>query len=206
LVKLFVEGGGDAKDLKTECRQAFNQWLRSAGLKQFPKIVASGSRNSAFNNYKTALANGEQAILLIDSEDTVDDAHQFGETEDWKPWDHLKARDQWDRPVGAADRDCHLMVQCMENWFLGDVESLRQFFGANFNRNMLPATHPTIESAAKPAVLQGLKRASQNCVKKGSYGKGAHSFKILKSLDANAVIASAPWAKRFVDEMKLRFP
>jgi hypothetical protein len=205
-VKLFVEGGGDSKALRTECREAFNTWLRSVGLKSFPRIVASGSRNDAFNDFKTAIENGEEAMLLVDSEDAVDAKHQQGAPEIWLPWAHLKARDGWDKPAGSADLHCHLMVECMENWFLGDSAKLASFFGQDFKANKLSAVVASIEIIAKTAVMGGLKQASAACKPKGAYGKGTHSFKILKTLDAKLVVASAPWAARFAAEMKKRFP
>lgn len=205
-MKLFVEGGGESKALRTECREGFNAWLRSIGLTSFPRIVASGSRNDAFSDYRTAIANGEEAILLVDSEDQVACQHELGKHENWLPWDHLKARDGWIRPDGCADLDCHLMVQCMENWFLGDPTNLSAFFGQGFQANRLPATGSSVEAVMKQAAVDGLKGATAACKTKGPYGKGSHSFKILKLLDATQVIAIAPWAKRFAEEMKKRFP
>lgn len=71
-VKLFVEGGGVSKSLRTECRAAFSSFLQKSGLSGFmPRIVASGSRNEAYSDYCTALKNGENAVLLIDSETEV---------------------------------------------------------------------------------------------------------------------------------------
>jgi hypothetical protein len=205
-LKLFVEGGGESKALRAECREAFNTWLRGAGLQRFPRIVASGSRNDAFNDFKTALANGEAAMLLVDSEDRIAADYALGEPAKWLPWAHLKSRDGWDKPLDSADLDCHLMVQCMENWFLGDVDQLKKFFGQGFKDKKLPATRPSLEATAKADVLAGLKLASANCATKSPYGKGAHSFKILKILDAKLIIAAAPWAKRFAEEMQKRFP
>jgi hypothetical protein len=206
MVKLFVEGGGDSKALRTECREAFNSWLRSAGLQKFPRIVASGGRGQAYSDFKTALANGEAAMLLVDSEDEVAAANQVGEPENWLPWSHLKARDDWDRPANSADLDCHLMVECMENWILGDPGALKNFFGQGFNDNLLPAAHPSLEAVSKAKMLDGLKAASAKCKTKDPYGKGPHSFKILKLINAHLIIDKAPWAKRFADEMKKRFP
>ena len=205
-MKLFVEGGGESKALRTECREAFNTWLRIVGLKSFPRIVASGSRNDAYNDFKTAIKNGESAMLLVDSEAAVDANHQLGACDSWLPWDHLQARDGWVKPVQSNDLDCHLMVQCMENWFLSDVAALSKFFGQGFKPNKVPAANPTIEAVAKAAVFDGLGIASANCKTKDAYGKGLHSFKILKLIDAKLVIANAPWAKRFADEMNQRFP
>jgi Domain of unknown function (DUF4276) len=205
-VKLFVEGGGDSKALRTECREAFHTWLRSVGLTSFPKIVASGSRNDAFKDFVTAIKNDEEAMLLVDSEDSVEAKHQQGAPENWLPWEHLTARDGWNKPAGSTDLDCHLMVECMENWFLGDSAKLASFFGQDFKANKLPAVVASIETITKTAVMGGLKQASVACKPKGAYGKGPHSFKILKTLDAKLVVSSAPWAARFEAEMKKRFP
>lgn len=205
-MKLFVEGGGSANQLRTECREAFNKFLRNAGVEQFPRIVASGSRNEAFDDFCTAIRNDEAALLLVDSEDIVSEANQTGDATTWKPWDHLKARDNWTKPEEAANADCHLMVQCMENWFLADKANVAAFFGQGFASNQLSATHPSVESVAKKLVMTSLASASKNCKTKDPYGKGPHSFKILGLIDANLIVANAPWAKRFVEEIKSRFP
>ena len=97
-VKLFVEGGGGSNALRTECRSAFRSFLQKAGLSgHMPRIVASGSRNSAYADYCTAIKNGEHAALLVDSETKViapaDSA--FGNANNprsWKPWHHLRHR------------------------------------------------------------------------------------------------------------------
>lgn len=61
-VKLFVEGGGDSNSLRTECRAAFSAFLQKAGLSGYmPRIVASGSRRAAFDDYCTSISNGEEA-------------------------------------------------------------------------------------------------------------------------------------------------
>ena len=46
--RIYVEGGGDAKDLRTRCREGFHKLLENAGFTgRVPRIVASGSRNEA---------------------------------------------------------------------------------------------------------------------------------------------------------------
>ena len=55
------------------------------------------------------------------------------------PWAHLRARDGWIRPADATDENAHLMVQCMETWFLADRDNLADYFGHGFNPNALPA-------------------------------------------------------------------
>lgn len=204
MVKLYVEGGGDTAALKTACREGFTTFVTKAGLKNRPRIVACGSRRDAFDSFCTAIASGEEAILLVDSEDTVIAQNQQGQPDSWQPWTHLKARtgDGWDKPAGAADTQCHLMVQIMESWFLADRDTLKIFFGQGFKENALPAASNAIESIAKPQVYNALAQATSNCKTKAAYGKGEHSFKLLTKIDPAKVTLASPWAKRFVDELR----
>lgn len=200
-MKLYVEGGGNGKDLRSECRRGFRTFLEKAGLKgKMPQIVASGSRRKAYEDFCLEIKHGKAAMLLVDSETPIDPAHQQGEPDNWLPWQHLKANpgDRWHKPRGAKDTDCYLMVQCMESWFLADREALRAFFGQNFNDNALPPSTKSLESIAKTEALEALKRASRSCLPKGQYDKGSHSFKLLAQIDPAKVTAASPWAKRLV--------
>jgi hypothetical protein len=205
VVKLFVEGGGDGKALRTECRQAISEFLQKAGLVGcLPRTVASGSRRQAYDDFCTAILSGEPALLLIDSEGTVAAEHQEGDSADWQPWAHLaqRAGDGWVMPDGAANSQCHLMVECMESWLLADRAALKVFFDPGFRASALPAAGRAIESVGKVQLYQALSAATSNCKTKAQYGKGAHSFKLLVSIDPAKVVAASPWAKRFVDETK----
>ena len=140
-----------------------------------PRIIACGSRDSAFDKFRTALGsrNAEEFIvLLVDSEGPVADGAG--------PWLHLRTRDDWEKPDEATDENAHLMVQCMEAWFLADKDGLAANFGQGFNRNALPRRRE-IEDVAKGDVLEGLKRATRQC-KKGEYRKGRDSFEVLKQV------------------------
>ena len=95
------------------------------------------------------------------------------------------------------------MVQCMEAWFLADKATLANFFGDGFNLNALPA-NTSIEQISKQDVLKGLENATWGCEKKGVYGKGQHSFKILAKLSPDKVIGSSPHAERLIHAMKHR--
>ena len=75
---------------------------------RLPRVVACGSRNDAFRDFKIALRerverkDDEYPILLVDSEDPVagsdrSDANPSG------AWSHLSRRDDWTRPSGAKD-------------------------------------------------------------------------------------------------------
>jgi hypothetical protein len=204
---LFVEGGGNSNDLKTECRHGFSVFLEKAGLKgKMPRIVACGGREQAFDRFSTAIKNGESALLLVDSETAVAADCQQGDSGTWKPWTHLKNRqgDNWEKPDNAVDDDCHLMVQCMESWFIADRETLKAFFGKGFNENMLPSVQKSVELIDKVQVYNSLADATKNCETKKSYGKGEHSFKILAQIDPAKVTAASPWAERFVRTAKVK--
>jgi hypothetical protein len=205
-VKLYVEGGGDSTALKTACRAGFSEFLSKAGLKgKMPRIVACGSRQNAYDSFCTAINIGENALLLVDSEASVSTDCQLGDAESWKPWQHLKNRqgDRWDKPDNAEDAHFHLMVQCMEAWFLADRDTLQNFFGQGFNANALPAAENNrIESVAKEQIYQSLSAATKNCKTKAKYGKGEHSFKLLALISPERVTASSPWAKRFIEVAK----
>ena len=206
MVKLYVEGGGDAHSLRTACRKGFAIFLENAGLRgHLPRVVACGSRRDAYESFRTACENGEDAFLLVDSETAVADCHQDGQTKDGTPWRHLAERqeDQWRKPEMAEDWQCHLMVQCMEGWLLADRDTLKAFFGQEFNDHALPGT-ATVESIDKNEIFMSLKKATDKCRTKGRYDKGKHSFIILESIDPIRVMESCPWCKRFVEELKHR--
>lgn len=199
---LYVEGGGVGA-LKTECRRGFREFLRRAGLRQEPRIVACGTRRHAYDRFCLAVAAGDTAYLLVDSEAPVGAEHQAGTPENWHPWRHLKARpgDGWDAPAMAEDRHCHLMVECMENWFIADAGCLAAYFGQGFAPNALPRRR-NIEAISKAAVFAALARATKACKTKTPYGKGTHSFEILARIDPAHVMAASPWAGRFIEALR----
>ncbi|MGR8933038.1 MAG: DUF4276 family protein [Gammaproteobacteria bacterium] len=203
-MKLYVEGGGVSHVLKTACRHGFSEFLKKAGVSgKMPKIIACGSRQNAYKSFCTAIKNGDAAMLLVDSESPIAEMHQQEQPQDWQPWQHLRQRqgDEWQKPANAGENDCHLMVQCMEAWFLADNKTLQAFFGQGFNPNALPATASQIETITKERIYQALADATKNCKTKAKYGKGEHSFKLLARIDPTKVIETSLWAKRFVDRL-----
>ena len=188
-VKLYVEGGGDSKTLKTACRRGFSRFIEKAGAAgRMPSVVACGSRENAYDSFRAALASGDNAILLVDAEKPVTAVG---------PWEHLKGRDNWDRPTGTTDLQCHLMVQVMESWFLADMAALGSYYGQGFRRQALPQNQ-NIEDVSKPDVNNGLDQATRH-TQKGPYSKGKHSFEILERLDPTKVVGASPYAKRFIE-------
>lgn len=208
MVTIYVEGGGDAKALRVACRAGFSKFLSEAGLKgNMPKIVACGSRKNAYDWFCIEIKSGRDALLLVDSESPVSaDYQQADNQKNWKPWLHLRNRqgDQWVKPENASDADCHLMVQCMEAWFLADSRSLQSFFGQGFNTNALPARGNKIESVAKEKIYDSLAAATKNRKPKEKYSKGKHSFQILERVSPEVVSDASPWAKRFIEIVKVK--
>ena len=193
---VHVEGGGKTRELKKKCRRSFGEFFRKAGLKgRLPRIFAGGSRGKTYGAFRDALDRAGQndfIVLLVDSEGPVADSSG--------PWPHLRTRDDWDKPEDATVDNAHLMVQCMEAWFIADKDRLVKFFGQGFNRNALPGNR-NIEEVAKADVLDGLRNATRQCQPKGEYGKGQHSFELLSEIDPAKVMAASPHAKRLVDTL-----
>lgn len=189
-VRIYVEGGGNTGALKSECRRGFSQFFaKFIPPGKQPRIIACGSRDEALDDFRTALRQhpGEHIILLVDAEDSVDPGHTV--------WEHLKQRDGWEPPSGATDDNAHLMVQCMESWFLADPETLTDYFGQGFQQSALPK-NPNVEAIAKPTVFRALEAATRQTKTKGAYSKGGHSFAILARIDPNKVRRASPHAER----------
>ena len=193
---VYVEGGGDRKQLQIACRRAFGKFFTKAGLaNRLPKVVACGGRTSAYGDFRYAVESnadqGRTIFLLVDSEAPVTNS---------EPWRHLKGRDNWDRPRTAAADSAHLMVQCMEAWFYADKDALKSFFGPDFNTNALSGNED-IEDIPKQDVQSGLAAATRQA-NKGSYHKGRHSFDILELIDPNKVSAASSHARRLVEALR----
>ncbi len=179
-VKIYVEGGGDGQALRTKCRQGFSKFFESAGLRgRMPSVVACGRRQNAYDSFCTALQTADEncfVILLVDSEEPAT----------LSPWAHLEGRDNWIRPDAASDDSAHLMVQCMEAWFLTDHPTLTAFYGQGFNSSSLPA-HANVEQVSKQDIFKSLELATRHSRSKGRYEKSNHSFSILAQLDSAKV-------------------
>ncbi len=196
---IYVEDGGGTGRQRADCRKAFSSFFNKAGLKgRMPRVFASGSRREAYKGFCHALeeARGNEfLVLLVDSEGPVD--------KDSDAWSHLKARpgDKWDKPPGADADNVHLMVQCMEAWFLADKDALTEFFGQGFSQKDLPP-RVEIEDIPKKDIYEGLEKATRHLqtrnLRKGTYHKGHHSFAILAKLDPAKVRNASPHAERLV--------
>lgn len=162
-------------------------FLQKAGVKRLPRIVACGGRTEAYKDFRIALGQKTDAILLVDSEGPVDETNR---------WAYLKRRDGWEKPPGATEEQCQLMVQQMESWFLADVEALADFYGQNFQRKSLPASKAP-ETVDRTQVVKALEKASER-TRKGPYHKGNHQCEILGRLDPSLVREKCPHCEELV--------
>jgi hypothetical protein len=189
-VRIYVEGGFEGST-KAACRQAFRAFFEKVIPRGSFKVIASGDRGAAFEDFCLALKqnHGEYTILLVDSEEPVAAG----------AWQHLASRqgDNWKQPVGATDEHAHLMVQVMEAWFLADRQALAGYYGQGFTAGSLPG-QPSIELISKQDVLRALKQASKNTKTKGEYHKTKHGFDLLELIDPNRVRAASVHAEHLL--------
>lgn len=192
-ITIYVEGGGDNSSLRVKCRKGFTEFIKKAGFKgRMPRIMACGSRDDAYDKFKTAHENNKSCMLLVDAEDPI----KAGD----KPWQHLNKRDGWSKPSNVTEEQCHMMVLIMESWFLADKDALQEYYGQGFRADAIPQ-YNNVEIVPKDDVLDKLRRATRNNKKKGSYSKGSHSFNILATLNPDNIKQASPYAKRFLEQL-----
>ncbi len=198
-VRLYIEGGGDRPSDKSKCREGFRKLLERAGFQnRMPSTRACGSRNAAYDDFKTALrtaAAGDYPVLLVDSEAPVNLPRS--------PWHHLQSRDGWERPAGADDDQAQLMVQCMETWCLADRNALREFFGSRLRENALPSLD-NLETRAKETVQEALANATRDCGQHRGYEKGRRSFELLGQRDPAELKTHLPHFVRLCQMLDVR--
>ena len=207
MLRIYVEGGGDAA--KKRCKKAFASFLAEAGFAgRMPKVLACGSRQDALEDYKAAIDKGHEAILLVDSEGPVDESCQAGDDfESWKPWKHLEKSslkaDRLKRPAKAKDNDCHLMVECTENWSAADTGAVENYFGVPIPNSKLRKLEKP-ELIRKADVLELLKNVARHSriIRKQQYEKGTHTFDLLRKADPNEIARKCPWARRFIERLE----
>jgi len=192
-VKLYVEGGGDGKELRIACRRGFHELCGKAGFRLRP--VACGSRNDAFDRFKTALSVEDDyyPMLLVDSEAEVCDIG--------RPWSHLAKQDGWKKPRRAKDNQAQLMVQCMETWCVADRKALRGFFGQKLQEGALPPLDG-LERRSKDDVQRKLNHATRKCGDDRMYKKGKRSFELIATLDPSVLEEHLPHFKRLCETLR----
>ncbi|MEE8585345.1 MAG: DUF4276 family protein [Acidobacteriota bacterium] len=192
--KIYAEGGGEGQLLDTLFRAGWNAFFKAAGLKGgMPRVVRGKGREQTFDLFLTAVRNpreGDLPLLLVDSEGPVAAGHSV--------WQHLKARDGWDRPQGASDDQAFLMVQLMETWFLADRKLLQEHFGAALREKPLQQW-PDLEGVDKDKVFKALDQATAGCSQ--PYSKGKVSYQLLARLNPKSVEEKCPHARALLERL-----
>ena len=186
---IYLEGGGDNKDLKSRCRKGFAELLQRCGFSgRMPKLVARGSRNAVFDSFEMdhAKQRGTAYVaMLIDSEEPLSDLEAA--------WQHLNDRDGWSRPDGTSDEQVLFMTTCMETWIVADRATLSQHYKGELQDSALPALND-LESRSRHDVQQKLAHATRNC--QNAYAKGRRSFAVLGKLSPSALKEHLPSFRR----------
>ncbi len=199
-IRIYIEGGGDFKNQKSLIRQGFSQFFKKLVEEVTNKrikwnITICGTRNNAFRDFTNALKSHPDAfnILLVDSEAPV--------TKN-SPWEHLKFRDNWDKPAEVDDENCHLMIQTMEAWFIADIATLKNFYGQGFKENTIPK-NANVETIAKNNLEPTLKTATRGTTK-GEYHKINHAYQLLERIDVDKACQASPYCDRLFNTLKSR--
>jgi hypothetical protein len=181
---IYIEGGGDSKELHTRCRKGFRKLLENCGFTGYmPRLVACGGRDSAFGDFKIAHANksdSDYVAMLIDSEDPLDNLDV---------WEHLKRRDGWDKPFGSEDDQVLFMTTCMETWIVADRDALTKHYRSELQKSALPPL-VDLESRSRHDIQNDLFHATRDC--SNAYNKGKSSFDVLEKLSPDKLELHLP--------------
>jgi len=200
-IAIYIEGGGSTTQTLVPFRTGMSAFLKSVvdvvrtkGIKW--RVIPCGGRQEAYDAFVDAIDKEPDVfnVLLVDSEDPV----AFGVS----PWDHLKKRkgDEWDKPAGADDARCQMMVACMEAWFLADPDGLKKHYGDKFDSTKLPAPN-LAENRTKAQINDALKNATKK-TKAKEYRKIRDGAKLLAKVDVIAVRKQCKWCERLFAELE----
>lgn len=186
---IYLEGGGDSKELHIRCRAGFRKLLENCGFTgRLPHLTACGGRNATFDDFQTAhtAKRGSKFVaMLIDSEEPLLDLHAA--------WQHLHRYDDWNEPAGASDEQVLFMTTCMETWIVSDRKALTTHYGGKLQNSALPALND-LESRSRQEVQEKLAHATRSCT--NSYNKGKRSFEILGKLSRTELEKHLPSFRR----------
>lgn len=175
---IYLEGGAkgkNSKEVKIRCRDAFHSLLKKCGCSgRMPKLVACGSRNDTFDDFKTAFRRakpGDYVGMWIDSEEPL-------ETLD-APWEHLARHDGWSKPPNASPDQVLFMTTCMETMIVADLAALKNHYRGCLLVNALPP-QVGLEQRRRQDIQEMLHDATRNCANR--YAKGERSFEIMGRL------------------------
>jgi hypothetical protein len=196
-IAVYVEGGGRQRKTLDDCRRGFGQLFAKVVQEGHqPKVIACGDRASTFHDFRSDTRQGKEGflILLVDSEGPVD--------ADNTSWAYLRTHDGWTRPSNVHNDQAHLMVQCMESWFLADREALHSYFDQGFLINSLPR-RANVEEIAKRNVQRALDHATRRTMK-GRYHKTRHGFALLALVNPIKLRPASGRARRLFEVLEER--
>jgi hypothetical protein len=183
--RIYFEGD---PTLREGFRVFFGELATALGRQ--PSLIAGDGREMAIADFLTALKKhpGAFNILLIDSEGP-DDGRLFESICRPQRVD-LRSKDRvfW-------------MVQCMETWFLADVEALRRYYGKEFRESAMPR-NPKVEEIPKKDVFEALKAATRTS--KNPYDdrtKSKHAPRLLKLIDPALVKQASAHCRRLFESV-----
>jgi hypothetical protein len=205
-IAIYVEGGGDTAQQKSELRQGFDELLSPLKAKAREKrlrwkLIPCGGRQQTYEAFLNSLKANPTAvnILLVDSESELPAFHDNPAEDARLRIEHLAKRDKWVLS-GINPHRIHLMVQCMETWISADPEILEGFYKKNFKRNILP-TRNNLEEEPKSDIYEKLRKATQD-TQNGEYGKICHASKLLKLIRPAEIEQRCPRFKEFIRSLE----
>lgn len=200
-IVIYVEGGGPGGTGRAAFRRGMSEFIKPVIARTGKKgvrwqVIARGGRRETYDAFAHALTENPECynILLVDSEEAGADMNF--------PWKHLLNRkgDGWKRPVSATDEQCHMMVVCMEAWFLADPDGLVRHFGSHFDKSKLPPADRA-ENTGKDAICAALTKATKDTPAK-EYKKIRDGAKLLGKIDPEKVKAHCAWCDRLFNTLE----
>jgi|ERR1017187_9914595 hypothetical protein len=172
-IRIYFEG---ASELREGFRSFFGEIKTADG--RGPKLIAGGGREQAIADFRKSFKSHAAALnlLLIDSEgpdtgrlfETICQPQQIPE--------NARGKVFW-------------MVECMESWFLADVEALGRYYYLDLAEAL--RGNPDVEEIPKRDVLARLKAATN-----GRYHKTKDAPHLLKRILPERVKQAAPNCRR----------
>jgi hypothetical protein len=189
-IHLFIEGGakGSNKDITNDLRKGFSTFFKEIIERARDKRIKwkiylcndSAETCKAFNLALNEKDDDCFNAILVDSDAPIEETSTRLQ--------HIQNQHNCNLE-NADEEQCHLMVQVTETWFVADVESVKSYYGKDFNANAIPKT-ADVEKIFKDDVLQALKTATRK-TKKGEYHKIKHAAELLETVEPRKVRTAA---------------